>query len=569
MKRTLSVLLSFIFICSLFTGIDIQSVGAITKSEFDNKISALRSEFPNYSEWHSSFSGAIECCGFAYLLGYRVYGTVPNTWTKVYNMNNVKSGDVIQYGNANTSGHTIFVTGVSGDTITFVDCNANGNYSGANKVRTCGIKWDNTVEKNRPLFGYNFSYVLTSPEFDVDVDDILAVNVVGSQACFSWIPNVEASSYDIKIWKDKLYKGDAYEIKWRYTGTEYIFALPNGTYQAYVDTIVADKCIMSNVVNFTIENTSPELKVQVNGSQVYLNWADDYRANKYTLKIYNGHVWESSEYEVFWNLDKTDEALALPAGTYQAYVDACGENYIKMSNIIEFTIGNVEPKLDVTVDKNNVYFDWNADKKAESYSLKIYKGNVWHSEEYKSIWNIDTTNYILKLPAGTYQAYVDACGNEYLQMGNVIEFEVVADKFTPTIAYDMILLDTDEYIYDGTEKCPTVTITDNEYVLKENIDYLISYSDNVNVGIAKLTITGIGDYDGIVEKTFKINKTMQIIGDANDDGDVNIQDATIVQMIVAKYPVEKINEKLADYDQNGEINIRDATSIQMIVAKLV
>lgn len=57
-----------------------------------------------------------------------------STWGKTYSINDVKAGDLVQYGNTSGSGHTIFVTNVSGDTITFVDCNGNGNYSNGTKV---------------------------------------------------------------------------------------------------------------------------------------------------------------------------------------------------------------------------------------------------------------------------------------------------------------------------------------------------------------------------------------------------------------------------------------------------
>ena len=41
---------------------------------------------------------------------------------------------------------------------------------------------------------------------------------------------------------------------------------------------------------------------------------------------------------------------------------------------------------------------------------------------------------------------------------------------------------------------------DDGYVLTENIDYSLVYSNNKNVGTAKVTIIGIGSYKGL-EKT--------------------------------------------------------------------
>ena len=139
------------------------SVGT-TQSEFDNKLNELRGQYPNYSVWNDWFDGGHQCFGFARLIGYNVFGTKPSTWGKGYNINEVKSGDLIQYGNTSGSGHTVFVTNVSGDTITFVDCNGNGNYSGGNKVRSNGVKWDNTIKKSAKIWNkYSFSYILVSP----------------------------------------------------------------------------------------------------------------------------------------------------------------------------------------------------------------------------------------------------------------------------------------------------------------------------------------------------------------------------------------------------------------------
>ena len=162
MKITKKII-SILMVIAMFT-VYIFPVSAINQSEFDSKLNQLRSEYPNYSTWNDTFQGASQCCGFAYLMGYRVFGSIPRNWTSVYSMDNVKAGDVIQYGNAdNGTGHTIFVTSVSGNSIYFVDCNGNGNYSGATYVRSCGIKWDNVTYKSTNLFGRPFSYILSSP----------------------------------------------------------------------------------------------------------------------------------------------------------------------------------------------------------------------------------------------------------------------------------------------------------------------------------------------------------------------------------------------------------------------
>lgn len=169
-KKSLSVFLSAVILIGIFVVIPI-SASAITQSEFDNKLNSLRSQYPNYSTWYGSFDGGSQCYGFARLVGYNVFGSYPSSWSRVYSISNVKKGDILQYGNTSGNGHTVFVTNVSGDTITFVDCNGNGNYSGSSYVRSCGIKWDNTINKYSNMFGkYGFSYLLSSPDITNPVD---------------------------------------------------------------------------------------------------------------------------------------------------------------------------------------------------------------------------------------------------------------------------------------------------------------------------------------------------------------------------------------------------------------
>ncbi len=59
--------------------------------------------------------------------------------------------------------------------------------------------------------------------------------------------------------------------------------------------------------------------------------------------------------------------------------------------------------------------------------------------------------------------------------------------------------------YTGSEKCPSVTVkTTKGTTLKKDVNYTVTYSNNVNVGTATVTITGIGKYTGTIELTFTI-----------------------------------------------------------------
>lgn len=58
--------------------------------------------------------------------------------------------------------------------------------------------------------------------------------------------------------------------------------------------------------------------------------------------------------------------------------------------------------------------------------------------------------------------------------------------------------------YSGEEIKQNVVIKYNDIILVEDEDYIVTYSNNINVGTAKVTIQGIGNYTGTITKTFKI-----------------------------------------------------------------
>ena len=65
-----------------------------------------------------------------------------------------------------------------------------------------------------------------------------------------------------------------------------------------------------------------------------------------------------------------------------------------------------------------------------------------------------------------------------------------------------VSLSQQSFVYDGTAKNPAVIY--NGITLSENTDYTVKYSNNVDVGTVKATITGINNYSGTAVKEFKI-----------------------------------------------------------------
>ena len=83
---------------------------------------------------------------------------------------------------------------------------------------------------------------------------------------------------------------------------------------------------------------------------------------------------------------------------------------------------------------------------------------------------------------------------------------VAADAQTFTIN-----LGSTSLVYNGTELKPTVTVKDGETTLVEGTDYTLTYANNVNVGTATVTATGIGNYSGTKTANFTITQADMVI----------------------------------------------------------
>ena len=71
--------------------------------------------------------------------------------------------------------------------------------------------------------------------------------------------------------------------------------------------------------------------------------------------------------------------------------------------------------------------------------------------------------------------------------------------------------DIEDQVYTGSEIKPEIVVTANDKMLHKDIDYIISYSNNINVGTATITITGKDNFIGTKEIPFNIvRKSIQI-----------------------------------------------------------
>ena len=101
---------------------------------------------------------------------------------------------------------------------------------------------------------------------------------------------------------------------------------------------------------------------------------------------------------------------------------------------------------------------------------------------------------------------------------NVSGHEIICNKIldvltdsasTPINIETLTISEIKDATYTGNAIEPKIVIKDGDKILVENTDYTISYNNNVQVGLAKVIIIGIGNYQGTVVKTFNIKEVEQ------------------------------------------------------------
>ena len=159
------------------------------------------------------------------------------------------------------------------------------------------------------------------------------------------------------------------------------------------------------------------------------------------------------------------------------------------------------PQLEVTA---NGPFAYDGTTKTPTLAVK-YNGKEVHSGDYKVQYSSDT-----RANAGTYTVLVT-----YQDLQGIATFIIEPKAINDS---SVTVENIAQQEYTGSELRPGVTIKDGEKTLNLNADYVVSYSNNTNVGGgAAVTIQGIGNYKASTSKTFQIVPPTNISIDAIPD----------------------------------------------------
>ena len=120
-------------------------------------------------------------------------------------------------------------------------------------------------------------------------------------------------------------------------------------------------------------------------------------------------------------------------------------------------------------------------------------------------------------------------------------------------------------IYTGSELQPQMTVEVDGKHLVQDTDYTVEWSDNVEVGTATATVTGIGDYSGTASANFQvqpapIDEACVIVGSSEYDGE---QVEPPVRVVVKGQLLEEGTDYTVKYPKSVDVG----TATAVVTAK--
>lgn len=256
-------------------------------------------------------------------------------------------------------------------------------------------------------------------------------------------------------------------------GTYYVTVIGQGNYKGTITNVAQTKYTITPLSIAEADVNLYELP-----SYVYDGTAKNPSVREILV---NNYVVPTTGYDVSYGTN----IVAGPAS-----ITITGKGNFTGTKTVNFTIAQKEITSDMILLSNTEYI----------YTGELKKPEVTVKQGETTL-TLDT-DYTLSnnggIYVGQYDVTVTGKGNytgTASQTYNIIAQE--AGSFVVTLS-------TESMVYTGGELKPAVTVKKGDVTLNEGTDYTVMYIDNINVGMATVTVRGKGNYEGTVNKTFFI-----------------------------------------------------------------
>ena len=205
---------------------------------------------------------------------------------------------------------------------------------------------------------------------------------------------------------------------------------------------------------------------------------------------YNGFtLYKDIDYTISYSNNKNP-------GTASVIISGIGDYSGSVSATFEITKINQS----ISVPSTNITKTY---KESTFNLLATAKTAMTYTSSNTNVVKVDSTGKVTILSCGIANITITAKSTyNYNAASKIVKITVNRRKLT-----EKVKLPVYKYTYNGKEKKPTVTVSG----LIKNVDYKVSYSNNIKSGKATIKVTGINNYTGTLTKTFVIYPPKEVV----------------------------------------------------------
>ena len=248
---------------------------------------------------------------------------------------------------------------------------------------------------------------------------------------------------------------------------------------------------------------------------------EHYRLNYNAVKATN-----AGTYTIEYYASATDYAAETSVHTQTVTIAKSSNNGVSVNIAFSYIQGStIKPSLGGNLSTGSVTYEYSTSKSGSYSSTTPSKpGSYW----------------VRAVVAGDKNCNSKTTASE--------QFEII-----PSIAY-MTIATIPAHTYTGSAICPELSIKDGSKTLVQGTDYTVSCSNNVNVGLATMTITGMGTYAGSTTRSFAISpKSVSGFTLTYDDSPIYTGSAICPTVVVTDGETELVQG--TDYTVECENNV--------------
>lgn len=483
----------------------------------------------------------------------------------------------------------------------------------------CNINYEYDVIEDVADFNYDYALMAHRVSFKDSSINVLSMggilsfaNLIDEESGL-FIENCEGSitAYASGIYSDNevAIKNSRLDIDYVEESTDFVAISTNG------DTLIDNSIVNINTSNTGINVTSKGLKVS--NSNVIIN------ESQYGITVFGKVIFDYS------NINVKAKSCGMVVFKESYYSEELNENvytggFVNIDNsfvTLEAEEGMPLEEFDTIFVEEDIYiisssYEYKVAKNESemansyvSYKDKPFSYTYLDEENNKQVYryiyfsvksNIDINTLcekgLLKVSLGDELVYN---GEEQTKVVNVdynlfnIEFVINGNKeknandYTLHISskdphitgsidldYSISQISIDEFIKENLEdKVYTglpITNQVSDYNLVENVDYRVTYVNNINSGKANVTIEGIGNYYGFVQRTFNISKATAVINVDTSDITVTYGESFTLPVATTNIGEVTVDKTLEDLVNAGTYVVcYDVANDENIIGSIV